>query len=82
VTETDGLALESGPVETNLVWIAVDPALGTAPDLAARLRTAGVLVAALGPQVLRACTHLDVSRDDVAYAAEQIRRLAAAPVGA
>jgi threonine aldolase len=39
-----------------------------------------VLVAALGPQVLRACTHLDVSRDDVAYAADQIRRLAAAPV--
>ena len=81
VAATDGLALESGPVETNLVWIAVDPALGTASDLAAKLRAAGVLVSALGPRVLRACTHLDVSRADVEYAAEQIRRAATAPVG-
>jgi threonine aldolase len=36
-----------------------------------------VLVSALGPQVLRACTHLDVSRDDVEFAAEQVRRVAA-----
>ena len=31
------------------------------PEVAARLRAEGVLVSALGPQVLRACTHLDVS---------------------
>jgi threonine aldolase len=80
VEATEGLSLESGPVETNLVWISVDPALGTAPALAGRFRDAGVLVAALGPQVLRACTHLDVSRGDVEYAAEQIRRTAATPV--
>jgi threonine aldolase len=82
VAETEGLSLESGAVETNLVWIAVDPAFGTAPALAARLRAEGVLVSALGPQVLRACTHLDVTREDVAYAAERIRKLAAAPVSA
>jgi len=81
VAATEGLALESGTVETNLVWIAVDPALGTAPDVAAKLRAAGVLVSALGPQVLRACTHLDVSREDVEYAAEQIQRVATAEVG-
>jgi threonine aldolase len=79
VAASDGLALESGPVETNLVWIAVDPALGTAPELAARLRSSGVLVSALGPQVLRACTHLDVSREDVEFAAEALRRVAATP---
>jgi threonine aldolase len=77
VEETDGLSLESGPVETNLVWIAVDPALGTAADVVARLREGGVLVSALGPQVLRACTHLDASREDVERAAEEIRGLAA-----
>jgi threonine aldolase len=76
VEETDGLRLESGPVETNLVWIAVEPRLGTAADLAARLRAEGVLVSALGPQVLRACTHLDVSRADVEGAAEILRRVA------
>jgi threonine aldolase len=79
VEETEGLSLESGPVETNLVWIDVDPALGPAPALAAKLRASGVLIAALGPRVLRACTHLDVSRADVEYAAEQIRKVAAAP---
>ena len=48
VEETDGLRLESGPVETNLVWIEVDPALGTAADVAARLRSRGR--ARLGPR--------------------------------
>lgn len=75
VEQTDGLSLESGPVETNLVWVAVDPAMGTASEVAAQLREAGVLVSALGPQVLRACTHLDVSREQVEVAAEAIRSL-------
>jgi threonine aldolase len=75
VEETEGLQLESGPVETNLVWITVEPSLGTAPEIAAQLRAEGVLVSALGPQVLRCCTHLDVTREEAEYAAEQIRRL-------
>ena len=75
VEQSEGLRLESGPVETNLVWVVVEPALGTAPEVAARLRAEGVLVSALGPQVLRACTHLDVSREEVEFAAERIRRL-------
>jgi len=73
VEETDGLHLESGPVETNLVWIEVDPALGTAAEVAARLKAEGVLMAALGPQVLRACTHLDVSAEQAEYAADRLR---------
>lgn len=75
VEATPGLSLESGPVETNLVWIAVDPAFGTAPEVVSQLREVGVLVSALGPQVLRACTHLDVSREEVEVAAEAIRNL-------
>lgn len=74
VQETDGLRLESGPVETNLVWIEVDPSFGTAHEITARLRAEGVLVSALGPQVIRACTHLDVSRDDVEFAAEALKK--------
>ena len=70
-----GLALESGPVETNLVWVAVDPKLGTAQDMVGTLRDSGVLVSALGPQVLRACTHLDISRQDCERAVDAIRRL-------
>ena len=32
---TEGFALENGPVETNLVWVAVNPSMGTAADVAA-----------------------------------------------
>jgi len=75
VEEAEGLSLEHGPVETNLVWIDVDPALGTAREVADRLREAGVLVSVLGPQVVRACTHLDVSESDARKAADAFRRL-------
>ena len=75
VEATPGLSLESGPVETNLVWIVVDPALGTAREVAARLKEQGVLVSALGAQVLRAVTHLDVTREQVGLAADAIRQV-------
>ena len=58
---TEGFALESGPVETNLVWVAVDPSVGTAAEVAAYLRSRDILVSVLGAQVIRACTHLDVT---------------------
>lgn len=76
VKECDGLSLEHGEVETNLVWVAVDPSIGTAADVVARLRAEGVLVSALGAQVLRACTHLDITREDAELAAAAIVRVA------
>jgi threonine aldolase len=79
---TDGFELESGPVETNLVWVRVNPALGTAAEVAAYLRSRGILVAALSSQVIRACTHLDVTRDDVEYAASVIRQVEPAMITA
>lgn len=80
--ETDGFALESGPVETNLVWVLVNRSLGTAAEVAAYLRSHGILVSVLGPQGLRACTHLDVSREQVEYAAGVIRQIEPAMVSA
>lgn len=74
VRDTPGLTLVPERVETNLVWFECDPALGTAKDVAGRLKAAGVLVAALGDHTLRACTHLDVNRADCERAAEAIRR--------
>ena len=79
---TEGFALESGPVETNLVWVRVDPTLGTAADVVAYLRTRGILVAALGSQVIRACTHLDLTRQEIAYAASVIRQVEPAMITA
>jgi threonine aldolase len=76
VANVPGLKLAPPRVETNLVWFDVDPAFGTAPDVVARLKAAGVAVSALGSQTVRACTHLDVSRADCERAAAAIRGLA------
>jgi threonine aldolase len=78
VADTPGLTLAPPEVETNLVWFEVAPEVGTARQVAGRLREHGVLVAALGETVVRACTHLDVSRADCERATEVIRRHAAA----
>jgi threonine aldolase len=72
VASNPRLNLETEPVETNLVWITVDPSLGTARDVATRLRDDGILVSALGPQTLRVCTHLDVGRAEVDAAARAL----------
>jgi len=79
---TEGFALECGPVETNLVWVCVHPSVGTATEVATYLRGRGILVSALGPQVLRACTHLDVTREQVEYVADVIRQIEPALISA
>jgi threonine aldolase len=79
---TDGFALECGPVETNLVWVAVDPSLGTADEVATYLRSRDILVNVHGSQVIRACTHLDVTREQIEYAADVIRQIEPAMISA
>src|SRR5437660_1991430 len=44
IIETPGLRLDPPDVETNLIWVEVDPELGTARDVAARLKQRGILV--------------------------------------
>jgi threonine aldolase len=74
IAETPGLRLDPPEVHTNLVWFNVDPQLGTAEDVARALQERGVLVHTFGTHLLRACTHLDVSADQAARAAETIRQ--------
>jgi len=74
IAETPGLRLDPPEVETNLVWFEVDADLGTARAVAAALKQRGVLVHAAGPQMLRACTHLDLSCAQVERAAETFRQ--------
>lgn len=80
IADTPGLRLDPPEVDTNLVWFKVDPKLGTAKDVAARLRELGVLVSASGPQRMRACTHLDVSKAQAERVAETLRTAIAKPV--
>ncbi|MCH7988900.1 MAG: aminotransferase class V-fold PLP-dependent enzyme [Planctomycetes bacterium] len=72
IAEIDGLHINPEDVETNLVFFEVDPELGDASGLSAALKKRGVRIGASGAYRLRACTHLDVSRDDVLQAAEMV----------
>lgn len=76
IADSPGLRLQPAQVETNLVWFVVDPELGTATEMASALETAGVLVHRSSAQLLRACTHLDVSASQAEQAAEIIRQTA------
>src|SRR5262249_1898546 len=72
--DTPGLEPYPPRIETNLVWCRVDPDLGTAEQIVARLEERGIRIFALGPQTIRACTHLDVSGAQAERAAETIRK--------
>lgn len=75
IATVPGISLDPADVETNLVFFEVDPAWGTAAELSAALREREVLINPIGPQRLRACTHLDVTREQVESAAAVIRDL-------
>ena len=76
VAEVPGFELLPPDVETNLVWFEVSAPWGSARDVATRLQERGVLVAALGRNVVRAVTHLDATREQCKLAADAIRSLA------
>jgi threonine aldolase len=80
--DTEGFSLESGPVETNLVWVAVNPSMGTGAEVAAYLGSRGILVSVPAPQVIRACTHLDVTAEQTEIAAQVIRQIEPAMISA
>jgi threonine aldolase len=78
----DGIRIDPAAVETNLVFFEVDPRIATAHELQTALETNGLRVYAMGPTRLRACTHLDVTGDDVRRAAEIVGETVAAGVAA
>jgi threonine aldolase len=77
VAEVSGLRLDPPEVDTNLIWFCIDPELGTAPDLAARLKQQGILVHVTGPYKIRMCTHLNVSAAQAEQVAETFRKIVA-----
>ena len=77
IRQLDGITLDPPDVQTNLVFFNVDPELGNAAQLSAKLKQRGVRINATGPQRLRACTHLDVDRDMVLRAAQAISAVVA-----
>jgi threonine aldolase len=65
-----GVDLDLATVQTNIVVFRLAPDLPDAATVVARAKEAGVLISALGPRLVRAVTHLDVSRDDCIRAAD------------
>ena len=80
VAEVDGVTIDLDAVQTNLVFFEIDPKIGDACQLSAALKARGILIGAMGPHVLRACTHLDVDRDGVLQAVQGIRDCIAAGI--
>jgi len=77
------IEIDPRTVETNIVILDVRPEFGPAQALVDRLRERGVWLFAIGPQQIRAVTHLDVSRDQIDRAITAFREVCerTAPVG-
>jgi threonine aldolase len=71
LAEIEGVRIDVARVETNIVVFGVDSAY----EVCERLWERGVQVAPLGPDRLRAVTHLDVSAAGVEDALEAFRQV-------
>ena len=67
------VAVPADRTPTNMVFLHIDPRLGTAQQLSERLAARGVRTLALDPQRLRFVTHLDVDAQDIEHAIDAIR---------
>jgi len=75
LAEIPGVILDPSVVTTNLVFFDIEPQKGTAAEVAARMKEQGVIVYATGPQRIRACTHLDVTLEELTTAARVLGKV-------
>ncbi len=73
VRDCPAFELEPAQVDTNIIIFRVDASCGSAEDVVEKLDQRGILVLAIGPQHVRAVTHLDVTREECECAAEALR---------
>lgn len=64
--------LDAAAVQTNIVVFRMADDAADAPTVVAAARSAGVLVVAFDARTIRAVTHLDVTREQVAEAGERL----------
>ncbi|MCA9026099.1 MAG: aminotransferase class I/II-fold pyridoxal phosphate-dependent enzyme [Planctomycetaceae bacterium] len=82
IAQIDGLSVDLEGVETNLVFFELDPEYGRSQVLQDRLHERRVRLYTLGRQRLRACTHLNLGRDDVIRAVDIMAEVVAELRGA
>jgi len=75
LAKISGVIIDPATVETNLVFFEIDPAIATGEQVSRALAQRGVKMIAIGPQRLRACTHLDVDREGLLRAAKELREI-------
>ena len=64
--------LDIGTVQTNILVFRLRPDAPDAASVVSQARERGVLIFAFGPRTIRAVTHLDVSAEQCAHAAETL----------
>ena len=67
-----GVALDLATVQTNIVIFQLGEGMPDAATVAARAKDSGILVSALGPRLVRAVTHLDVTAEHCRLAADRL----------
>ncbi|REK05552.1 MAG: aminotransferase class I/II-fold pyridoxal phosphate-dependent enzyme [Planctomycetota bacterium] len=76
VREAPGMELIGETVDTNIVIFRIAPELGTGAEFCERLRQKGLLALSLGPQEVRAVTHLDLDEADTRRACQILAQAA------
>jgi len=82
LAESPAFDIDAAAVQTNILVFRTADDAPDAPTVVARARDAGVLVVAFNARTIRAVTHLDVTRDAVAEAAERLVAVAESAVPA
>jgi threonine aldolase len=82
LADSPAFDIDPSAVQTNIVVFRTADDAPDAPTIVARAREAGVLVVAFNARTIRAVTHLDVTRQQVAEAAEHLVAVAESPVPA
>ncbi|MFO1005458.1 MAG: GntG family PLP-dependent aldolase [Planctomycetaceae bacterium] len=75
ISTIPGVIIDPAAIETNLVYFEIDPSVATADQVAQAMARHKAMIIPLGPQRLRACTHLDVNRDALQRAADILREV-------
>lgn len=65
ISDLPGLELMQDQVETNIVFFSTEQSGRTAREVADQLYTSGIRIGVESTYIMRALTHLDVSRDDI-----------------
>jgi len=76
VADTPGLELVSPTIDTNILVFKVSPTIGTASDFTNHLMRKNIRMLAIGSQLVRAVTHLDVVLDDIEVAGKSLAQVA------